>query len=86
MKFLNRKALKAARSIRVGTFLLFIAGALMKSYLVMGIAVVGELAAIIYFRKFNRCPHCGGYIPNISTVGNDAGYCHHCNEKMEFDS
>ena len=57
MKFLNRKALKAARSIRLGTFLLFIAGALMKSYLVMGLAVAGELAAGIYFRKFNRCPH-----------------------------
>ena len=86
MKKLNRKALKAARSIRFGMFFLFIAGALLESYIIMGAAAVGELVSMICFRKYNHCPHCGTYIPNISPMGDDAGYCHRCNEKMEFDS
>ena len=86
MKKLNRKALKNARSIRFSMFFFFLAGALMQSYLIIGAAVIGELAAMLFFKKYNHCPHCGAYIPNISPIGNDASYCHRCNEKMEFDS
>ena len=86
MKRLNRKALKTARTIRYAMFSFFIAGAVMPSYIVMGAAAAGEVLSMIYFSKYNRCPHCGSYIPNISPIGDDAGYCHRCNEKMEFDS
>ena len=85
MKKLNRKALRLAQAARTLTLLLLIAGVVMESYVVIGIAVVGEIAAMIYFRKYSRCPHCGSYIPHISPVGYDAGYCHRCNEKMDFD-
>lgn len=86
MKTLNRKALKRARLIRYVMFFLFIAGAVMKSYILIGAAVLGELVSMIYFKKYNHCPHCGAYLPNLSPFGKDAGICHKCNETMEFDS
>lgn len=84
-KKLSRRHARQALLLLWGGIALVLLGTLLRSDPCYIAGVLVLLAAVLYARKVNQCPYCGGRIRGIAWKKPDQGYCPHCQKWLEYD-